>query len=74
VILLVWEFVPAIFNVSKLLLPAPSSIARSLWLIYDRGLLIENFLVTLAEALAWLCDRFRDRDFLCFRCDAFADH
>ena len=51
VILLVWEFVPAIFNVSKLLLPAPSSIARSLWLIYDRGLLIENFLVTLAEAL-----------------------
>jgi NitT/TauT family transport system permease protein len=51
VILLVWEFVPAIFNVSKLLLPPPSSIVRSLWLIYDRGLLIENFLITLAEAL-----------------------
>src|SRR5258708_13522524 len=51
VILLVWEFVPAIFNVSKLLLPAPSSVIRSLWLIYDRGLLVENFLVTLVEAL-----------------------
>src|SRR5882757_4854027 len=51
VILLVWEFVPAIFKVSKLLLPPPSSIARSLWLIYDRGLPVENFLVTLTEAL-----------------------
>lgn len=52
VLLLVWEFVPAFFNVSKLLLPPPSAIARSLWLIYDRGLLIDNFLVTLVEALS----------------------
>jgi NitT/TauT family transport system permease protein len=51
VLLLVWEFLPAALNVSKLLLPPPSSIARSMWLIYDRGLLVENFLVTLAEAL-----------------------
>ncbi|MFX9169514.1 hypothetical protein ABTN79_19890, partial [Acinetobacter baumannii] len=47
VLLLIWEFVPAYFNVSKLLLPPPSAIARSLWLIYDRGLLVDNFLVTL---------------------------
>lgn len=52
VLLLIWEFVPAYFNVSKLLLPPPSAIARSLWLIYDRGLLVDNFLVTLVEALS----------------------
>ncbi len=52
VLLLIWEFVPAFFNVSKLLLPPPSAIARSLWLIYDRGLLVDNFLVTLVEALS----------------------
>lgn len=51
-LLLVWEFVPASLNVSKLLLPPPSAIARSLWLIYDRGLLVDNFLVTLIEALS----------------------
>jgi NitT/TauT family transport system permease protein len=51
VLLLAWEFIPAFFNVSKLLLPPPSAIARSLWLIYDRGLLVDNFLITLAEAL-----------------------
>src|ERR1700712_2990543 len=49
--LLAWEFLPALFNVSRLLLPPPSSVVRSLWLIYDRGLLVENFAVTLAEAL-----------------------
>jgi len=74
VILLVWEFVPAIFNVSKLRCRAPSSIARSLWLIYDRGLLIENFLVTLAEALLGFAIGSVTAIFLCFRCDAFADH
>jgi len=50
-ILLVWEFLPPLFHVSKLLLPPPSAVVRSLWLIYDRGLLVENFVVTLAEAL-----------------------
>jgi NitT/TauT family transport system permease protein len=50
-ILLVWEFLPALFHVSKLLLPPPSAVVQSLWLIYDRGLLVENFVVTLAEAL-----------------------
>src|SRR4051794_40382223 len=50
-ILMMWEFLPALFHVSKLLLPPPSSVARSLYLIYDRGLLLENFMVTLAEAL-----------------------
>src|SRR5258708_26343231 len=52
IILLVWEYVPALFRVSKLLLPSPSSVVGSLWLIYDRGLLVENFLITLLEALA----------------------
>ena len=51
-ILLAWEFLPALFNVSKLLLPPPSAVVRSIWLVYDRGLLIGNFLITLAEALA----------------------
>jgi NitT/TauT family transport system permease protein len=51
VLLLIWEYVPAMFDVSKLLLPPPSSIARSLWTIYDRGILVDNFLVTLMEAL-----------------------
>jgi NitT/TauT family transport system permease protein len=51
-ILLVWEYVPAFFKVSKLLLPPPSSVIRSVWLIYDRGLLVENFAATLTEALA----------------------
>jgi NitT/TauT family transport system permease protein len=51
VILLAWEFLPALFKVSRLLLPPPSEVLRSLWLIYDRGLLVENFAVTLAEAL-----------------------
>ena len=45
IILLVWEYVPAFFRVSKLLLPSPSSVVGSLWLIYDRGLLVENFLI-----------------------------
>lgn len=51
-ILLVWEYVPAFFHVSKLLLPSPSSVVASLWLIYDRGLLLGNFLTTLVEALS----------------------
>jgi NitT/TauT family transport system permease protein len=52
VILLAWEFLPALFNVSKLLLPPPSAVIRSMWLVYDRGLLLPNFIVTLVEALA----------------------
>src|SRR5258708_26387749 len=52
IILLVWEYVPALFRVSNLLLPSPSSVVGSLWLIYDRGLLVENFLITLLAALA----------------------
>lgn len=51
-LLLVWEYVPAFFNVSKLLLPPPSSVMHSLWIIYDRGILVDNFLTTLVEALS----------------------
>lgn len=50
-LLLAWEFLPRAFNVSGLLLPPPSAVFRSLWLLYDRGLLVGNFLITLAEAL-----------------------
>lgn len=51
ILLLAWEFIPRIFNISKLLLPPPSSVISALWTIYSRGLLIDNFLITLAEAL-----------------------
>jgi NitT/TauT family transport system permease protein len=50
-LLLIWEFVPPLFHVSKLLLPPPSAVVRSIALVYDRGLLVGNFLVTLSEAL-----------------------
>lgn len=51
IILLVWEYVPAALGVSKLLLPAPSSVISALWQLQVRGLLMENFLITLYEAL-----------------------
>lgn len=51
-LLTAWELLPAAFGVSKLLIPPPSSIALSLKVIFERGLLIENLLVTLAETLA----------------------
>jgi NitT/TauT family transport system permease protein len=52
ILLLSWEFLPALFDVSILLIPPPSAVLRSLWIIYDRGLLIEAMLVTLFEALS----------------------
>lgn len=51
-ILLAWEFLPPLFHVSKLLLPPPSSVIRSIGLVYAHGLLVDNFLITLVEALA----------------------
>jgi NitT/TauT family transport system permease protein len=51
VLLLVWEMLPRLLSIPSLLLPPPSSVAKSLWLLYDRGLLIDNFTVTLIEAL-----------------------
>lgn len=46
-----WELLPRLFNIPSLLLPPPSSIFRSLWVLYDRGLLVGNFVVTLIEAM-----------------------
>jgi NitT/TauT family transport system permease protein len=46
-----WELLPRLFNIPSLLLPPPSSVLRSLWVLYDRGLLIGNFVVTLIEAM-----------------------
>ena len=51
IIVLVWEYVPAAMGVSKLLLPTPSEILHALWTLQSRGLLVENFLITLFEAL-----------------------
>ncbi|MBN9041389.1 MAG: hypothetical protein BGP05_02070 [Rhizobiales bacterium 62-47] len=52
ILLGVWELLPRVLNIPSLLLPPPSSVAKSLWLLYDRGLLVNNFTVTLIEALA----------------------
>ena len=51
VIVLAWEFLPRIFNIPTLLLPPPTLVFKSVWLLYDRGLLLGNFAITLAEAL-----------------------
>jgi NitT/TauT family transport system permease protein len=51
-LLAAWEILPPAFGVSKLLIPQPSSIAASLQIIIERGLLLENLLVTLFETLA----------------------
>jgi NitT/TauT family transport system permease protein len=50
-IVLAWEFLPRIFNIPTLLLPPPTLVFKSVWLLYDRGLLLGNFAITLAEAL-----------------------
>lgn len=47
-----WEFLPRLLGISPLLLPSPVAVARSAALIHERGLLVDNFLITLAEALS----------------------
>lgn len=47
-----WEALPRLFGVSALLIPPVSAVARALWSITERGLLIEATFVTLFEALA----------------------
>jgi NitT/TauT family transport system permease protein len=47
-----WEFLPRLLGVSPLLIPSPLAVARSAATIHERGLLTENFLYTLAEALS----------------------
>jgi NitT/TauT family transport system permease protein len=51
VLLAAWEFLPGFFEVPVLLIPPPSAVARALWTTYQRGLLVENALITLVEAL-----------------------
>jgi NitT/TauT family transport system permease protein len=51
-LLTAWEILPVLFGVSKLLIPPPSAVASSLWTVFHRGLLVENFLITLTEALS----------------------
>ncbi len=51
VLLAAWEYLPVLFRVPVLLIPPPSAVASALWTTYERGLLIENTLITLTEAL-----------------------
>jgi len=51
-LLAAWEVGPPAFGVSELLIPKMSIVARALWDQWARGLVMENLLVTLWEALA----------------------
>jgi NitT/TauT family transport system permease protein len=52
VLLLAWEFLPALFGVSELLIPPASKVAVALWSGLQRGVVVGNFGITLFEALA----------------------
>jgi NitT/TauT family transport system permease protein len=52
VLLAAWEALPAVFGVSELLLPRASVVGRALADQLRRGLIVDNLLVTLGEALA----------------------
>jgi NitT/TauT family transport system permease protein len=52
ILLAAWEFLPPFLGLSELLLPRASSVARALADQFARGLIFENLLVTLWEALA----------------------
>lgn len=52
VLLAAWETLPPLFGMSELLLPRASIVARALWNQLERGLILENLLVTLWEALS----------------------
>jgi len=52
ILLATWEIVPPLFGLSELLLPRASSVAGALWTQLERGLILENLLVTLWEALS----------------------
>src|SRR3954447_20458428 len=49
---LAWQFLPGLLGISRLLIPPPSTVVVSLWTVFQRGLLVENFLITLFETLA----------------------
>src|SRR3954453_22639169 len=51
-LLLAWQFLPPLLGISRLLNPPPSAVVVSLWTVFQRGLLVENFLITLFETLA----------------------
>jgi NitT/TauT family transport system permease protein len=52
ILLSAWEFLPPLLGVSDLLLPRASAVAAALREQFARGLIIDNLLVTLWEALA----------------------
>jgi NitT/TauT family transport system permease protein len=52
ILLATWEIVPSLFGLSELLLPRASIVAGALWTQLERGLILENLLVTLWEALS----------------------
>lgn len=47
-----WELLPPALSVPELLIPRASVVVRSLWVQLERGLIFDNLLVTLGEALA----------------------
>ena len=51
-IMVLWEAIPRIFGVSKLLFPPFSSVAAALWVGIERGVIFEALYVTLFEAVA----------------------
>jgi NitT/TauT family transport system permease protein len=50
-LVMIWEFVVRAFNVPDYLLPAPSAIAKSLYLGLASGLFVRSFFTTLLEAV-----------------------
>lgn len=52
ILLLIWEFLPAFFGISELLLPPVSKVAHALWISLQRGVVVGNFGITLFEALS----------------------
>jgi NitT/TauT family transport system permease protein len=52
VLLALWEIIVRVFNVPIFVVPAPSSVAASLWTMASSGLLFTQFLVTFTEAAA----------------------
>ncbi|MBM3733054.1 MAG: ABC transporter permease [Acidimicrobiia bacterium] len=51
-LLLAWEFLPGLFDVSELLIPPASKVAHALWNGFKSGVIVGNFGITLFEALA----------------------
>jgi NitT/TauT family transport system permease protein len=52
VLIVLWEILPPLLGISKFLIPPVSAVANALRISFERGLIIDNFAITLWEALA----------------------